>query len=261
VHRLNQGPGVFFFFWPFSNFIAHADNCEGLFWSLRGAEFYVLGSVFAERAGEWFMPCTEGVGRPCDIPYYFFFGGGGSCGHMTGVSCNSTKAVKQLSHIPLLGEFVDDEQRYASPNDAESNNTHDRLGFPTRLNNGLAPAVLVDGFDIIGQPDEQGQYGEDPEDGPERPGHAELESGGRLSQTEGQDYGNGDDGHGHGEPQVGEEGPLQRQVVSCIAARILEKQRPEEGPDEEGILGRAAPGPAQLARLDRLSKVGEVRAA
>lgn len=54
---------------------------------------------------------------------------------------------------------------------------------------------------------------------------------------EGEDDGDRDDGHVHGEAQVAEEGALVGAVVAGVRGLVLEEQGAEEGPREEG--GRA----------------------
>lgn len=57
---------------------------------------------------------------------------------------------------------------------------------------------------------------------------------------EGEDDGDGDDGHVDGEPQVGQEGPLVGAVVAGVRGLVLEEEGPEEGPEEEGVLAARA---------------------
>lgn len=59
---------------------------------------------------------------------------------------------------------------------------------------------------------------------------------------EGQDDGDGHDGHVDGEPEIGQEGPLVGAVVTGIRGLVLEEQGPEEGPEEEGVLVAGAEG-------------------
>lgn len=51
---------------------------------------------------------------------------------------------------------------------------------------------------------------------------------------EGQDDGDRDDGHVDRQAQVAEEGALVGAVVAGVRGLVLEEQRAEEGPHEEG---------------------------
>lgn len=59
---------------------------------------------------------------------------------------------------------------------------------------------------VIAHAEEEARDGEDPEDDAEGPGHAQLELAGFVLQMEGEDDGDGDDGHVDGEAKIREEG-------------------------------------------------------
>lgn len=87
---------------------------------------------------------------------------------------------------------------------------------------------------IIPQPDKQAGHAQGPEDEPEGFRHAQLCGRGLALEVEGEDDGDGDDGHVDGEAQVAQEGALVGAVVSGVRRLVLEEQGAQEGPREEG---------------------------
>lgn len=98
---------------------------------------------------------------------------------------------------------------------------------------------------IIPQPNKQARDAQHPEDDAQRLGHAQLGGAGLALEVEGEDDGDGNDGHVDGEAEVGQEGPLVGAVVAGVRRGVLEEERPQEGPGEEGVLAAADRGARQ----------------
>ena len=87
---------------------------------------------------------------------------------------------------------------------------------------------------VVPQPQAKHQHAQRPKHHAQRLGHAQLGVGGPVLDVEGQGDGDGDDGHVDRDAQVGEEGALVGAVVARVARLVLEEQRPQGRPGEEG---------------------------
>ncbi|KAG7147770.1 hypothetical protein HYQ46_003371 [Verticillium longisporum] len=138
------------------------------------------------------------------------------------------------TRIRVGAELGNDEQHDTGANDGHGDNAQQQLRLPARLHNGGLAAVLVHGGDVVAEAEEEAAHAEAPKGGAEGLGHAQLELAGLRLEVEGQDNGDGDDGHVDAEAEVGEKGALVGAVVAGVGRFVLEEERRVEGPGPEG---------------------------
>ena len=129
------------------------------------------------------------------------------------------------------------QQQHTSRHNGTRHHRKDRTRLPPALHQRRPATILGHGINIIRKPTTQTRHRQHPKDNSKRESEIAFQRGGLGFQVEGDEDGDGDDGHVDAEAQPGEEGALVGAVVAGVAVGVGEEEGAVEGAGEDDGAG------------------------